>query len=191
MKANETNFVRRLQKHKEDALDYIVDTYLPLVKGTIGKVLAPLQNNGMIEECINDTFLAVWNHSDQFRGESGDFRKWIYAIAKSKAIDCYRKAMRQRTVMATKEPDMTSYLTLSAEDELFLAEGRAEIVKLLHQLDKTDREIFVMKYMLGMRSDEIADRFGLTRTAVDNRIFRGKKKLKDKAEHMELGGNLA
>ncbi|MHA7962996.1 sigma-70 family RNA polymerase sigma factor [Paenibacillus sp. CAU 1782] len=191
MKANETNFVRRLQRHKEDALDYIVDTYLPLVKGTIVKVLAPLRNNGMIEECINDTFLAVWNHSDQFRGESSDFRKWIYAIARSKAIDSYRKAMRQRMVMATDEPDMTGHLAQSAEDELFLAEEQAEIDRLLHQLDETDREIFVMKYMLGMRSDEIADKFGLTRTAVDNRIFRGKKKLKERAKHMELGGNLA
>lgn len=191
MKANETNFVRRLQKHKEDALNYIVDTYLPLVKGTVAKVLAPLQNSGLIEECMNDTFLAVWYHADQFCGEPGDFRKWIYAIARSKAIDSYRKAMRQRIQMATEESNLTFHLAQSAEEELFLAEEQAEIERLLHQLDETDREIFVMKYMLGMRSDEIADRCGLTRTAVDNRVFRGKKKLKEKAKHMGLGGNLA
>ncbi len=191
MKANETNFVRRLQKHKEDALDYVVDAYLPLVKGTIAKVLIPLQNNGLIEECINDTFLAVWHHGDQFSGEPEDFRKWIYAIARSKAIDSYRKEMRQRERITAEEPDYNTQLTQSAEDELFLAEEQAEIKGLLNQLEVTDREIFIMKYMLGMRSDEIADRLGLTRTAVDNRIFRGKKKLKEKAAHIKLGGNLA
>ena len=57
MKSNDQNFINRLQRQKEDALEFIVDTYLPLIKGVTYKVLSPLENDGVIEECINDIFL--------------------------------------------------------------------------------------------------------------------------------------
>ena len=33
MKSNEKNFIKRLAAAKEDALEFVVDTYLPLHKG--------------------------------------------------------------------------------------------------------------------------------------------------------------
>ncbi|MFD3449495.1 hypothetical protein ACFDTO_33490 [Microbacteriaceae bacterium 4G12] len=63
MKSHEKNFIKRLKRQKEDALDFIVDTYLPLVKGVTYKILAPIGNPGIIDECINDVFLSVWNHT--------------------------------------------------------------------------------------------------------------------------------
>ncbi len=32
-----------------------------------------------------------------------------------------------------------------------------------------------MKYLLGMKTEEIGDKLGLTRAAIDNRVYRGKK----------------
>ena len=37
MKSDEKNYIQRLKDGKEDALDYIVDNYFPLIKGTIYK----------------------------------------------------------------------------------------------------------------------------------------------------------
>lgn len=188
MKANETNFIRRLQRRKEDALDYIVDTYLPLVKGAVVKILGPLRSDGLIEECVNDSFLAVWQHADAFHGDTEDFRKWIYAIARFRAIDAYRKAVRQQGHLAP-EASLETLRSESAEQEMLLAEEHAEVMQLLDQLGETDRAIFTMKYLLGLRTEDIAAKLGLTRTAIDNRIFRGKKKLQEKARHMGLGGH--
>ena len=39
MKSNEKNFIKRLKRQKEDALEFVVDTYLPLIKGITYKVL--------------------------------------------------------------------------------------------------------------------------------------------------------
>ena len=73
MKSNDKNFIHRLQRQKEDALEFIVDTYLPLIKGITYKVLSPLENDGVIEECINDIFLSIWNNSKKFHGDSDRF----------------------------------------------------------------------------------------------------------------------
>ncbi len=94
MKSNDKNFIQRLQRQKEDALEFIVDQYLPLIKGVTYQFLAPLKNDGIIEECINDIFLSIWNNSNKFHGDSTDFKKWIRAIAKFKSIDYYRKTSK-------------------------------------------------------------------------------------------------
>ena len=50
IKSNEKTFIKRLKKKKEDALEFVVDQYLELVKGCVQKVLAPLEKEGAIEE---------------------------------------------------------------------------------------------------------------------------------------------
>ncbi|MBO9128538.1 sigma-70 family RNA polymerase sigma factor [Bacillus sp. 165] len=187
MKSNDENFIQRLQRQKEDALEFIVDTYLPLIKGITYKVLAPVENSGMIEECINDIFLSIWNNSKKFHGDPTDFKKWICAIAKFKAVDYYRKI--------SKNVEHTpNYLDLSveksAEDELIMIEDRAELIQLINLLDPVDQNIFIMKFFLGLKTEDISAKLGLTKASIDNRIYRGKKKLYKKATNLNLGGSV-
>ena len=184
MKSNEANFIKRLQRQEEDALEFVVDTYLPIIKGITYKVLIPLKNEGVIEECINDVFLSIWNNSKKFKGDSIDFRKWICTIAKFKAIDYYRKASKE-VEFSSEYMDLNA--NLSVEDELILLEDRTELIKLINQLEPVERDIFIMKFFLGLKTAEIAKKLGLTNASIDNRLYRGKKKLNKKVTNLELG----
>ncbi|HDR7599856.1 TPA: sigma-70 family RNA polymerase sigma factor [Bacillus mycoides] len=186
MKSNEKNFIKRLQRQKEDALEFVVDTYLPLIKGITHKFLLPVQNDGLIEECVNDIFLSIWNNANKFHGEPNDFKKWIAAIAKFKAIDYYRKATRTVEIISDEFHISTEK---SAEDELIVMEDREELLKLINQLEPLDQKVFIMKYLLGMKTEEIGDKLGLTRVAIDNRVYRGKKKLQQNATNISFGGS--
>lgn len=53
-------------------------------------MLIKFNDDGIIEECINDVFVSVWNNSSKFKGNKDNFRNWIGAIARFKAIDYYR-----------------------------------------------------------------------------------------------------
>ncbi|MBO1578543.1 sigma-70 family RNA polymerase sigma factor [Bacillus sp. XF8] len=187
MKSNEKNFIKRLQRQKEDALEFIVDTYLPLIKGITHKVLIPLKNDGLIEECINDVFLSVWNNANKFHGNPEDFKKWIAAIAKFKAIDYYRKASKKVEIISDEFNLRTEK---SVEDELIVMEEREGLIKLINQLDPVDQKVFIMKYLLGLKTEEIGEKLGLTRAAIDNRIYRGKKKLQQNATNISFGGSV-
>lgn len=186
MKSNDQNFIHRLQRQKEDALEFVVDTYLPLIKGITYKVLSPLENDGVIEECINDIFLSIWNNAKKFQGDSFDFKKWICAIAKFKAIDYYRKASKK---MEFSSNDMDVNSEKSVEEELIMIEDKAELIKLINLLEPVDRDIFIMKFFLGLKTEDISKKLGLTRSAIDNRIYRGKKKLNHKVTNFKLGGS--
>lgn len=178
MRCDERNYITRLKKKKEDALAFVVDKYVGLVKGTVYKVLGPLDRSEEVDECINDVFLAIWNHASQFDGNEDDFKKWVYKIAKYQAIDYYRK-LRKREEVSLEGDTLTQ--DISAEDQVMRNEDKRELVAYINSLQPIDRKIFAMKYLLGIKSDDIAHQLGLTRTAVDNRVFRGKKKLTELA----------
>jgi len=182
MKSNEENYIRRLKNRKEDALEFIVDTYLALVKSAVYKVLLPLKRDGIIEECINDVFFSIWNHSDKFKGGDIEFKKWIYKIAKFRAIDYYRKEIKNTEV--SLEGDISE--GKSIEDEIIITEGKDELIVLINSLESIDRDIFIMKFFLDVKSDDIAKKLGMSRAAIDNRIYRGKKKLSKKVTSLKL-----
>lgn len=186
MSCNEQNFIKRLQKKKEDSLEYVIDHYMAMVKGAVVKVLGPLGENGAIEECVNDVFLAIWNNSQQFSGDAVDFRKWVYTVARYQAIDYYRKLKRHQTC---ELPEEWSEQAPSAEEELIAQEAEGDAAALLDTLPPMDRQIFMMKYLLGVKPEEIASRLGISRSAVDNRVYRGKKKLGQTLVH-QMGGEL-
>ncbi len=186
MKSNEKNFIKRLKRQKEDALEYVIDQYLSLVKGVIYKVLAPLQQDYIVDECINDIFLSIWDNIEQFKGDNDDFRKWLCVIAKFKAFDYYRRAVKNREI-SSEHPDLL--IDPSVEEVVIQLENQEELVKLINTLDAIDRKIFIMRFFIGMNTKDIAIQVGLTGAAVDNRIYRGKKKLQQQAIELKLGGN--
>ena len=186
MSCNEKNFIKRLQKKKEDGLEYVIDHYLAMVKGTVVKVLGPLGESGAVEECVNDVFLAIWENSQQFDGSVEDFRKWVYTVARYQAIDHYRKLKRHPLCAL---PEEWTEQVPSAEEELLQHEAAEDVAALLETLPPTDRQIFMMKYLLGVKPEEIASCLGISRSAVDNRVYRGKKKLGQTLRH-QMGGGL-
>lgn len=171
MKSNESNFIKRLQAGKEDALEYIIDCYLPLIKGIVHKIIAPLRQEEMVGECVNDIFLSIWQNAQQFRGNGEtDFKKWICAIAKYRAIDYYRRGVKKKELPL-------EYIRVPPSPSMEL-EHEDDLMELLGQLEPTDQKIFMMRYLMNFNSEEIAEQLAMTKSAVNNRIHRGKKKLK-------------
>lgn len=183
MRCTEKNYISRLKKGKEDALEFIVDKHLGIVKSAVYKVLSPLERDGIIDECINDVFLSVWDNANKFIGKELDFKKWIYKIAKFKAIDYYRKEIKNLDVSIEDKEISTNKLV---EEEIINEEDRNELIQLINTLEPLDRDIFTMKFFLGVKSDDIAEKLGLSRAAIDNRIYRGKKKLSKEIARVKL-----
>jgi RNA polymerase sigma-70 factor, ECF subfamily len=176
MTCNEQNFIRYLKKRHEASLDFIVDEYGGLVHAISYHVLSGIGQEA-VDECINDVFLSVWQNADQFTGNANDFKKWIGMITKYKAIDLYRYLERKQ---AREQTD--TYITEIAnrediQEQLIHKEQKNEILLAMSELAEIDRDIFMMKYFLDMSSQEIAQKLSLSITAVDNRLFRGRKKL--------------
>lgn len=166
MRVNENNYIKELKRGNENALNYVIDMYLPLVKGITYKVLSKYSDKQLIEECINDIFMAVWNNSKKFDEEKNNFRSWIAKISKFKAIDYYRK-ISKNIELPSYDIDLGS--KAHVEEEILKSENKKELTKLINTLEPIDRDIFIMKYFMGMSVSDICKEKGLTESAINNR----------------------
>lgn len=169
------NFISKLQLQQEKALAYVIDTYMPYVKAIARKILEHPCGNGAVDECVNDVFLTVWQKSSNFTGNEQEFRKWIGTITKFKAIDLYRKQKKNETISL-------EYVKEQVDDEtgelLYLKKEQKELLLLkIYELPESERELFLMKYYLDLTNGEIATALEITKSAVENRLYRGKKRL--------------
>lgn len=181
MKVNEHNFIKYLQAGKENALDYVIDHYLPLIKGVVLKILGPLDINDTIKECCNDILLSIWKNAKKFNGEAADFQKWVCVIAKYKAIDYYRMEMKKKESPSLNIDLMPNDSSMKYESTYL--EEQEDIQAIITTLKPVDQKIFIMKYLLDFDTEEIAHQLQMTKSAIDNRLYHGRKKLKK-----DLGG---
>ena len=170
------DFIYRLQQQDEKALHFIVNQYLGYVKAIAYKILGDSFGHMLVEECVNDVFLLIWQKSDQFQGDETDFKKWLGMITKYKAIDTYRKQQKYLDTISTEHapPQISEH---NIESQLEQAFGKELLlIEVLH-LPPSERELFLMKYYLDYTNGEIADILHISKAAVENRLYRGKKKL--------------
>lgn len=184
MRSNSKNFVRRLQKQKEDALEYVIEQYSSLVNAIAYKVLSGISKDA-IDDCINDVFLAVWQNADQFQGEPEDFKKWIGMMTKYKAIDIFRKLEKQQAREQGDDLLVQKSTGEDVQDQLVKKEENKDLLLAISKLEELDRDIFMMKFYLQLSNMEIAEALHLSKAAVENRLYRGKKKLATKIQLKE------
>ncbi|WP_445490816.1 sigma factor [Niallia sp. 03133] len=77
MKCTNKNFIKRLRQQKEEVIEFVIDEYMPLIKAIIYKILLPIGRDDLVEDCVSDVFLSVWQHSQQFAGDMIEFKRWI------------------------------------------------------------------------------------------------------------------
>ena len=176
MVINENNFIKQLKIKNSKALDYAVDIYSPLVKGIVSRTLVSFGNIGIIDECISDVFMAIWNNCEKFNGDNKKFKSWIGAIAKFKAVDYYRKNSKSLNNEAMDE-NITN--GKSTEDDFMIEVESNKLISIISEFDEPDRSIFVRKFLLEQKSKIISKDLGLTVSNINTRISRGRDKIKN------------
>lgn len=146
VKITEQNLIKQLKKKNPQAIDYIIDQYGGLIKTVLLKNLYDQKDHW--EECFNDCLLAVWNHPERFDTKKGDFKAFLCAIAKYKAIDLLRKELKRtsKEISMYEEESIKEIKQLYQEERGFLqAEEDAsdeELGKLLKCLSEEIRIYF-------------------------------------------------
>lgn len=175
VKINNDNVISQLKKKNPRALDFIVDTYGGLIHSIVKKTLFNFENNGSVEECVNDVLLDIWKNIEKFH-QNNNFKSWIAAISKYKAIDYQRKLIK---VLNNQDIDGMEIKSRDTVDkELLQKENYNEMMKLLSNLKQQDREIFIRKYFNDEPSGDIAEKLNVNKEVVNNRLSRGRKKLR-------------
>ena len=164
---NENKIIKGIKKKDEKALKIFIDTYGPVMKASIYKVLTFNENLRM--EVLNDSVLAVWDNIDSYDSKRSSFKNWCAGIARYKAIDALRKEIRHKSVDID---EISNYLS---DDKDIKIDETDEILKVL---DEKDREIFRKLFIEGYSYEDLAKIYDISKASLYNRVSRGKKKIR-------------
>ncbi|WP_208559067.1 sigma-70 family RNA polymerase sigma factor [Marinilactibacillus kalidii] len=174
--------IKKLSQRKESGLTALIENYGGLLKSVIQKYLHALPDRQ--DECLNDVFLAVWNHIDQYDSTKSSFKNWICSVARYRAIN-YLKKYRSDSLLLDIDTQVTPKTTY--EDTPFSKElWQIELHELLLPLKETDRKLFKDIFDSTYTTSEIAEKHGLSQGAFYSRVSRGKALIR---HYFKTGGN--
>ena len=156
--------------------EYMVGKYSKLIYFLAYNILSESCGKEDIEECVADVFLDVWIRIREYDESKGNFRTWLLVLAKYKALD-YKRRMHPHNVINIEDVEIRDISDL--ENQVLLRQDQEKIMNIISSFQKTDRELFIRRFFLGEKINDLAKAFNLSRSAIDNRLLRGRKMIKE------------
>jgi RNA polymerase sigma-70 factor, ECF subfamily len=183
MQFEEEIFIKQIKKRNEEALKQVMDMFMNSVYGIAKSILIGIATEEDIEECVQDVFVDVWKDIHKYDNKRGSLKTWILILCKYKALNIRKKSVKEIKPIDLEEMQLATSDKL--EEEYMTLETKKEMLDAINCLNNIDRDIFLRRYLLDQDIDAICSIMELTRQAVDNRLWRGRKRLRDIIGSME------
>ncbi|MBI2600357.1 sigma-70 family RNA polymerase sigma factor [Candidatus Daviesbacteria bacterium] len=150
----------------------------PLMRFIIRKMNGDVE---AAEEVFSQTLLAALNGYSAFEHKSSYFT-WICKIALNKTADYYRELINQKSKFIAPSLELIAKIPasqLSPEEKLALDQLRISIHECLTLLPEEKRKLLYLRYWEDLTLQKIAEIMGTTERAIEGKIYRAKKELKE------------
>ncbi len=174
----DSRIIELLFERDESALAELDKKYGEVCQSVAQNILG---NAADAEECVNDSYLGVWNSIPPHRPER--LLPYVCRIVRNLATKKYHKNTAQKRNsfydVALDELEECLGTTASPADDYRARETGAHINAFLGTLDVLSRVIFVRRYWFSDSSEDIARRVGKSKNFVAVRLMRTRQKLRE------------
>ena len=151
---------------ERDAVDRVLRWVRPLVlRYCRARVGGQEKTFASADDVAQEICLAVLTALPSYRDQGRPFLSFVYGIASHKVADAHRNAARNRADLVPELPD-TPELTEGPEGQVLQNEVTGRMAKLLHNLPERQREVLILRVVVGMSAEETAEAVGSTPGAV-------------------------
>lgn len=130
-------------------------------------------DGALVDEVVQDTFLAVWRKPESFRG-TGSVPAWIWGIGVRRLIDHLRRSGR-----AARRVDAFAGVDSSAEEQVLLGVEYGDLAGALNRLSPELRAVVQATVLDGLTTREAAKLLGIPAGTVKTRLMRAKPQLRE------------
>lgn len=163
--------------HPEEGMKQAMELYGPFVKAIIIKLIGQSCKED-IKECMADVFVKLWRHIQKFDDTKGSLKGYIAIIARNEAIRKLKQTNRYSN--AVDIDDVEIGVDLDMDSEIGKKMNAQAVQEAIDELQDLDRKIFMYRFFWGKRVKEISAQMELEDKFIENRLYLGKKKLKEK-----------
>ena len=178
MNMREEELIAILMEDTEAGMAMVIDLYGDAIKTICYSILKGFPEED-IQEAIADTFVGLWSgiaNGQYDVTRNAEIKFYLYGIARKTALNKRRKLMKKRPVDNIDEVEQPPDFNLEKE---MVRKADYEVVNaLIHALNSPDKEIFLYRYYKQYSIKEISEQLKLPAKIVENKLTRGRKKLK-------------
>jgi len=143
-----------------------------------------LNDDGLAEEAVQETFLRAWRAADRYDPERSSLRTWMFAIARNVTIDLARARSSRPQRTGTEVERAQQGAEDTAEESL-----RAwEVEEALRRIEPHHRHAIVETYYRDRPCAEVAAEAGVPVGTMRSRLYYGLKALRLVLEEREWTG---
>jgi RNA polymerase sigma factor (sigma-70 family) len=135
-----------------------------------------VRDDGLAEEIVQDTLIAVWRGAASFEGRS-TLSSWLFGIARRQARDRMRRATP--IVEPVENLAETPASELGPEAHALASASRERIRRALVQIPEIDREVLLLTFAYELSGPEVAEVLGIPPGTVKSRLFNARRRLRE------------
>lgn len=174
----EQEIIMLIKARNERGMEELLKCCGPLMRYIIKPILPNVQDQ---EECLSEAAMRVWDKIDLYNPKVGNWNAWLTALTRNTALNKARKNKCSDSAVDIP-PDIPSKL-LTPEEVVLQKEQQEAVRRALRQLSPKERALFYRKYYYLQSTEQIASELGMTKRAVEGKLYRLKKRLRKR-----LGG---
>lgn len=147
-------------------------------------VWSRVRHKEVAEDLTGEIFTRMVSHLPNYQPQQAPFRAWLYQIARNLIVDHFRRngnptaVPLHRVDLATTKSNPDTFV----DRHLSLQKVQAA----LERIDAEQRDVILMRFVLGLSLQEVADTLGKSVGAVKSIQHRGLKTLRATLKGLEL-----
>lgn len=171
-----TRLISAVASKNQKAFNELYELTLSRIYTVVQSILG---NSHDSEECLCDIYLHVWEHAHRYNDEKATVMGWLLMIAKSRALDSFRRRKRQQVLIdsCTDDAIESSSDSIMLNDRISLFDDQSEVYSLLSQLPYLQRNIIILNFYFDLSHREISETLALPLGTVKSHIRRSLNKM--------------
>lgn len=174
---NQEELLECLREDASKGIELAIRQYGKAVKTICQSVLAGYSMQD-VEEAVSDSFVGLWKARGKIVLQDGEgLKEYLYGIARKTALNRRRTLAKEHPV---EEIEAAGEIASTEDVEAkVLCKSEYEVLyQLIDSMKSPDREVFIYRYFYQKSIKEIAEILTIKAKAVENKLARGRNRLK-------------
>lgn len=176
---NDKKIIAAIIKQDEQVFAFAIQKYSKLLWKVAASVLINTASAQDVEECVADVFIYLWQYPEKYNPEKSKLSSWLSMVARSKAVDRYRRIIKKREISMEMMAESLEYAEIAAGEE------KEQLQSCMDELDEKEKELIIRRYYYEQKPAEIAVALDMPKKQVENKLYYVRQKLKKMLERQE------